>query len=202
MGDRFIFLRGRSLLLSLVRLVHTHVFAPMLSVFALCGSTRLDSSNMHLLRSIQRSWADAARVEIFEDLLLIPPFQPEDGLPTPSPVATLREAFRRADIALFCTPEYAGGVPGILKNALDWCVGSGELYAKKCAVITASSRGEDAHHSLMITLRMMGVDLSDERRLLISGIRAKLDSAGRVVDTETQRRLDAIREACIRTFVD
>jgi NAD(P)H-dependent FMN reductase len=62
----------------------------------------------------------------------------------------LRATVRSADAVLFCTPEYAGNLPGSLKNLLDWLVGSGELYEKPVAWINvaAPNRGEGAHAAL------------------------------------------------------
>jgi NAD(P)H-dependent FMN reductase len=63
-------------------------------------------------------------------------------------VFELRNRLNNAHGVLICAPEYAFGVPGILKNLLDWTVGSGEFVNKPLAVITAATRGDKAHASL------------------------------------------------------
>lgn len=57
-----------------------------------------------------------------------------------------RHEVGNADAILIASPEYAFGVPGALKNALDWLVGSGELYAKPVAIIAGSPRENGGIH--------------------------------------------------------
>jgi len=65
-----------------------------------------------------------------------------------------------ADAVLICCPEYAHGVPGSFKNALDWIVSSGELTDKRVAVVMASASGaEQARAALVPTLKVMGANL-------------------------------------------
>jgi NAD(P)H-dependent FMN reductase len=74
-------------------------------------------------------------------------------------VASLREAVTRADVLVIATPEYAGGMPGSLKNALDWLVGTGELYGKDVAVLSAApspERGGQARAWTETVVRMQG----------------------------------------------
>ncbi|HEY2580504.1 MAG TPA: NADPH-dependent FMN reductase [Mucilaginibacter sp.] len=77
---------------------------------------------------------------IYDGLAQIPHFDP--GLDNDNPPATVAE-FRKlladAHAVIICTPEYAYGVPGTLKNALDWTVSSGSLDGKTMALITAST---------------------------------------------------------------
>ena len=95
-----------------------------------------------------------------------------------------------ADGVIICTPEYAFGVPGSLKNALDWTVGSGSFEGKPLALITASTGGQYAHGALQLILKnALGAHLSDDTSLLISFIRTKLDSTGAITDTATKEKL-------------
>ena len=86
----------------------------------------------------------------YEGLGGIPPFAatPDDN-DSPKTVVELRTMIKEADGVLICTPEYAFGVPGVLKNALDWTVSSGDLTNKPVALITASTGGDKAHASLL-----------------------------------------------------
>ena len=94
----------------------------------------------------------------------VPHFNPDlerDGH-TPAAVATLRTQIRSADGVLIAGPEYAHSIPGVLKNALDWIVGSGELYGKRVAVLCASPRpGGCAHGRAAVeqTLRAQGAKI-------------------------------------------
>src|SRR4051794_18582338 len=92
----------------------------------------------------------------------------------------------------FLSPEYAFGVPGSLKNALDWTVSSGEITYKPVALITAASVGKNAHSALLLTLSALTAKVAEEATLVIPFIRAKLDETGAIKDTAT---LDAVKKA-------
>jgi NAD(P)H-dependent FMN reductase len=95
---------------------------------------------------------------------------------------------------LICSPEYAHGVPGVLKNALDWLVGSGEIVGKPIALVNASPRAVHAQASLVETLRVMSADLVDEASITIPLSGRTLDRAGIAADGEL---CGAIRSALI-----
>ena len=95
-------------------------------------------------------------VVFYRGLAQLPPFNPDvDDADAPAPVLALRVEVNDSDAVLISSPEYAHGVPGVLKNALDWLVASGEFIDKPVAVINASSRATHARASLLETLRMM-----------------------------------------------
>jgi NAD(P)H-dependent FMN reductase len=132
-------------------------------LFAISGSLRRVSASSSLLRHFAEDAPPDASIVLFKSLALIPPFNPdEEGNPAPDAVAELRAAIAAADGVLFSTPEYAHGVPGVLKNALDWLVGSGELYEKPVAIVQPSARGAFARASLAETLKVMGAQLAGE----------------------------------------
>jgi chromate reductase len=109
---------------------------------------------------------------LFDRLADIPAFDGSDI--DPEPVAFFKNEIRRADAIFICTPEYAFGVPGALKNALDWTVGSGDFVDKPVALITASSQGEKGHEALQHILTAISAKLDPATTLLISFIRAKV----------------------------
>lgn len=127
-----------------------------MKIIAICGSLRAQSSNLALLRAAATI---AAEVEIYEGLASLPHFNPDDdveGATPPAAVAELRAMLAEADGILISSPEYAHGVPGSLKNALDWLVSDGALVDKPVALINASPvGGEFARDSLVETLRTM-----------------------------------------------
>jgi chromate reductase len=126
-----------------------------MKIIAICGSLRAQSSNLALLRAA----ATTAEVEIFDGLGSLPHFNPDDdveGATPPPAVAALRKKLAEADGILISSPEYAHGVPGSLKNMLDWLVSDGALVDKPVALINASPiGGEFARDSLVETLRTM-----------------------------------------------
>ncbi len=100
-------------------------------------------------------------------------------------VADLRRQLREADGVLICTPEYAMGVPGTLKNAIDWTVSSAEFSHKPTALITASSVGEKGHASLLETLKVIEANITDGTQLLISHARLKVNRDHQITDEAT-----------------
>lgn len=134
----------------------------MRMLLTISGSLRTGSSNTALLDAIAR--LSPARVDVtrYRDLAHLPAFDPdldEGGGLIPDAVAGWRAALAGADAVLFSSPEYAHGVPGVLKNALDWVVGSGELLGKRVGLLSASAASEFAHPQLAETLRVMTADL-------------------------------------------
>ncbi len=108
-------------------------------ILAICGSLRAASSNGALLDAAARLVPEGVRVERFDGLGALPHFNPDLDLDPALPaVARWREALRDADAILLSSPEYAHGVPGALKNALDWIVSSGEFSGKPLAQIDTS----------------------------------------------------------------
>ncbi|MCZ0974111.1 NAD(P)H-dependent oxidoreductase [Streptomyces albulus] len=157
-------------------------------LLALSGSLRARSSNGAVLRSA---------LELFDgptgtaDIGALPHFNPDldgEGAMPPGPVAALRTAVGAADALLSSAPS-TRTASGVLKNALDWLVGSGECVGKPVAVITASpfpTGGDHANAQLRETLRMMtGTVVADACRE-IPAIGPKVDlAAERVTDAPT-----------------
>jgi NAD(P)H-dependent FMN reductase len=128
----------------------------MIRVLAISGSLRGASSNSALVNAAPLRPPDGVHVSVFAGLGRIPPFNPDlDTDDPPAAVLELRAALYAADAILISSPEYAHGVSGVLKNALDWLVGSGELIGKPIAVINTSSRATHAHAPLLETLTTM-----------------------------------------------
>jgi chromate reductase, NAD(P)H dehydrogenase (quinone) len=93
-----------------------------------------------------------------------------------------------ADAVVICTPEYAFGVPGVLKNALDWTVASGDFANKPTAAISSSPSGlggDKAHASLLLTLGAMQSRLVTDGGLIVPFVRKKLNAAGELTDQAT-----------------
>lgn len=164
-------------------------------ILAISGSLRNTSSNTNILKACAVLAPDDVKITLYEGLDKLPYFSPElDGegaVPAPT-VQDLREQLKKADAVIFCTPEYAFGVPGVLKNALDWIVSSGEFYDKPTAVISASplaTGGDKANASLVQTLTVMSAIIKEENKLLIPVVRTKMDAAGNVIDKELETAL-------------
>ena len=159
-----------------------------INVLAICGSTRQSSSNHHLIKAITDLGADIFQVRVLEGLTDIPHFNPDlDMEPGSAPAAVqeFRAQLAAADAVLICTPEYAIGVPGTLKNAVDWTVSSMHFSRKPVALITAGTSGYKAHQSLLGTLLIIESKISEDAQLVIPGVKTKVSAEGVITDEGT-----------------
>ena len=125
-------------------------------LFAISGSLRTHSSNTALIHAVARVLPDGATLGIYGDLALLPAFNPDlDAEPALPAVAEFRAELARADAVIISSPEYAHGIPGVLKNALDWTVGSGEFVDKPVAIINASAQSQYVTEQLRETISVM-----------------------------------------------
>ncbi|HYV93809.1 MAG TPA: NADPH-dependent FMN reductase [Chitinophagales bacterium] len=170
-------------------------------ILAISGSTRQSSSNLNLIKAIINLYTDQLDIKIFEGLSDIPHFNPDlDTDHSPANVAGFRRQLKEADGILICTPEYAMGVPGTLKNAIDWTVSSCEFSHKPVALITASSAGAKGHQSLMETLKIIESDIPDDSQLLVSFVKTKISSEGKITDAKTLEQVKKLVASLIKTI--
>jgi chromate reductase, NAD(P)H dehydrogenase (quinone) len=110
----------------------------------------------------------------------------------PPVVGELREQIAAADGVLFCTPEYAGALPGSFKNLLDWTVGGGEMYGKPAAWINVAGegRGMHAHASLKTVLGYVGAAIFEPACTRVVVPRDALGPDGLIVATEIRAAID------------
>jgi chromate reductase, NAD(P)H dehydrogenase (quinone) len=129
-------------------------------VVAISGSLQAASSNTALVRLAAGLSDSRVSVAVFDGLADLPYFNPDlDGEEPPRAVTELRTSVGLADGVLIASPEYAHEMPGVLKNALDWLVRSGELYGKPVALLCAApsaERGGYAREALRQTLTAQG----------------------------------------------
>jgi NAD(P)H-dependent FMN reductase len=159
-------------------------------IFAISGSLRPGSSNHNILRYLGNIVPPDVSYFIYDSLAQIPPFDPgNDNEDSPQAVSELRSFIANAGAIIICTPEYAYGVPGQLKNALGWTVSSGSFSGKPTALITASTGGENGHAALIKIQGAIDANLLDDATLLIQFIRSKIDKDGNITDGETVGKL-------------
>ena len=132
------------------------------NIMAISGSLRARSSNTETLRAAAMLAPASITVTLFEGLASLPHFNPDldvEGAVPPEAVLRLRSVIGGADALLICSPEYAHGVPGSLKNALDWLVSAPEMVAKPIGLLNISPRSTHAYASLAESLRTMSTVL-------------------------------------------
>jgi len=161
-------------------------------ILAIAGSLRAASSNAALVRSMVELAPEGVIVEVYKGMGDLPLFSPDiDGEAPPSTVQAFRKAIEQAQAVVICTPEYAYGMPGSLKNALDWLVSSGSLYQKTVAALSASPSplgGDKALAWLRQTLRALDARVPEEASFPIPFLKKKLVE-GKLEDTLTEEKL-------------
>ena len=128
-------------------------------VLLISGSTRDGSTNTAALRTVAETAPGWVTAVLYGGLSGLPAFNPDhDGADLPAAAAGLRREIAVADAVMFCTPEYAGTLPGSFKNLLDWTVGGGELDRKPVAWINVANqgRGDGAQATLETVLGYVG----------------------------------------------
>jgi NAD(P)H-dependent FMN reductase len=167
-----------------------------LTILAVSGSLRTTSSNTRLLKAIQKIVPTPINFIIYDHLAFIPAF--DDSMEPAAPVIVWRKALAEADGVLFCSPEYAFGIPGCLKNAIDWTVGSGELVNKPTALITAATGGDKAHAAWLQIFSALSANIPEQGALLIPYIKSKLNSNDEVTDAATWQAVQQVLQSLIR----
>lgn len=167
-------------------------------VLGISGSLRKESTNSRLLTFLAGIMPTGVEFRLYEGMASLPHFNPDldrDDMEVNEAVYEWREKLRSADAIILCTPEYARGVPGSLKNALDWIVSSAEFMNKPTAVISASPHedgGKTALASLIGTLKMMSAVIPGEATLAVPIATKKLAPDGSVVDVNTVSSLHSL----------
>ena len=173
--------------------------AAPLRLLAISGSLRARSSNTSLLRLAMDAAPGDVRIVMYDGLASLPHFNPDDDLGTPpAPVLDLRAGVGEAHGLLICSPEYAHGVPGSLKNALDWLVASVELPNKPVALLNASPWATHAQASLVETLTVMTARVVHEACATIPVTRGDLAADGTIESTEIRAAVRAALDTFAR----
>ncbi len=127
-----------------------------LRILGICGSLQENSGNLTLLRTALANSPAGVVIELYDELGALPQFNPDLERSAPLPVvARLRQAISESDALLIASPEYGHSLPGSLKNAIDWLIGTGELESKLVAItcaVPAAERGRRGLAALAITL--------------------------------------------------
>lgn len=147
-------------------------------ILAMSGSLRKISSNTAILKAVKRLAPAQIDITLYSELAMLPYFNPDkDREPLPDTVISLRQQIKACDGIIISSPEYAHGVPGSLKNALDWLVSSVEFHQKPVALINTNPRATIALTSLKEILLTMSARI-------IEPANVTLDIAGKNLSIE------------------
>ena len=131
-----------------------------MNLLGLSGSLRAASTNTALLRAMQSATLQGCALALYDRLGGLPIFNPDDeGERTPLEAARLNETVGRADGVVISCPEYAHGIPGGLKNALDWLVAGPAAVGKPVMLVHASHRSQISRDALREVLHTMSFNV-------------------------------------------
>lgn len=180
-----------------------------LNAVAIAGSLRAGSFNRALMRAAIERAPDGLEIEAF-DLADIPMYNGDvEAEGDPPAVTELKGALHAADLIFLVTPEYNGGLPAVLKNAIDW--GSRpprpQAWDGKPVAVMGATPGTLgtllAQNALRQILGQLNARLMPQPRLLVRGARKLFDEELRLVDEDSIERLDKFLDAAAewaRTF--
>ena len=167
---------------------------------AISGSLRAHSSNTEVLRACAILAPASVRITLFDGLGDLPHFNPDldkEGARLPPSVESFRAEIDATDALLISSPEYAHGVPGALKNALDWLVSAPGMLFKPIGLINISSRSTHAYASLLETLRTMSTVPVPEASVELSLTSRSQSAAEIAADPEIADRLRSSLESLV-----
>ena len=166
---------------------------------AISGSLRSASLNTSVLQAARRLAPGGVEIELFEGIGQLPFFNSDlEAGPLPDAVAAFRGIIATADGILISSPEYARGVSGVMKNALDWLVGCEQFPGKPVALINTSPRATHALAALALTLQTMSAHLVAEASITLPLLGAVHDADSIAADPELA---GAIRDS-LKRFVN
>lgn len=174
-----------------------------MNLLAISGSVRSGSYNLALLRAMKEICPKDMSVTVYDQIKEIPIFDPEiDDSNIPDSVCSLISMMRKSDGVIISTPEYAHGVPGALKNTLDWLVSSDALILKPIVVTSVSTSGLGgvrSHSPLVLILSAMNTNVVVEGSMNIPYAQSKFDESMNLTDNLTKKAIEtsllAMRQA-------
>lgn len=175
-------------------------------ILLVSGSLRAGSTNTAVLRTARTVVPDGVTASLYDGMDGLPHFNPDDdreGEPAHRAVAELRAQISAADALLLCTPEYAGALPGALKNLLEWTVGDAGTHRKPVAWVNASgpaapTGAADAHDSLSKVLGYVGADIVEAACVRIPVTRDAVGPDGTIADPAIRSQIEDTLTTLVR----
>lgn len=171
-------------------------------ILGISGSLRKGSYNTAALRAAQELAPEGVEIEI-ADISQIPPFNQDLESDVPAAVTALKSKIKAADAILFVTPEYNFSIPGVLKNAIDWCsrpYGDSAFEGKPAAILGASPGmlgSARAQYHLRQVLVFLDMHVLNRPEVMIAGAAQKFDATGRLTDEKTREFVGALVQALV-----
>jgi len=171
-------------------------------ILTFCGSLRKQSVNRALLRAIGSMIPGAFEVEAALSLDQLPMFNPDldqEGEEPPETIVQLRAQFQAADGIILSTPEYVHGIPGPLKNAIDWLVSSGSFVKKPVLLLTvAAGDGQQVQDSLSHTLEVLEAVVVSPLSFKQANLRKGFNFEGELSEIQTLKEVQVALYALMK----
>ncbi len=161
----------------------------MVQLLAVSGSLRAASSNSALLRAAGMLSPEGMSIRHYLAVGQLPHFDPDLADDPPQIVAELREVIAKSDGILISCPEYARGIPGAFKNALDWLVTSQDFPGKPVALFNASPRASHAQAALRLVLETMSAIIVEPASITVDLLAKGMDEADIAASPQISRQI-------------
>jgi len=158
-------------------------------ILAISGSLRRESYNSALINAMAKLAPNGVEIVIFNEMSLVPLFNPDRENENISAVKNLKTALKNADGLLISSPEYAHGISGVLKNALDWLVSSDELPYFPVALANTSPRATHAQTALREVISTMSGDIIESASIVIPLLGTGFDVNGIINNNEISQHI-------------
>lgn len=172
-----------------------------MKVLAISGSLRKASINSAFCRAAARLARPAQHVKVFSALDTLPLFKPDLEATPPPAVQNFRFAVGEADALIVASPEYAHGISGPMKNALDWLVGFEGTAGKPVALVNTSPRAHHAYEALQEVLQTMSASIVVEASLTVPLLGACVTEEAMLGSPEVSDTIREVLEALATYWV-
>lgn len=167
-------------------------------ILAVSGSLRKASYNSALIRAMAQLAPSHIHVDVFEHMADVPLFNPDIDVHTQPVVMSLKTALKHADGLLIASPEYAHGISGVLKNALDWLVDGEEFVNMNVALINASPRASHAQAALREVITTMSGRIIESASIALPLLGSELTTQGMIEHPSISQDI----RTCLHNFAD
>jgi NAD(P)H-dependent FMN reductase len=167
-------------------------------LLAISGSLRAVSTNTALLQAAMLLAPEGVEIELYDGLARLPHFNPDlDVEPAPPEVSAWREKIRQADGLLISSPEYARGIPGSFKNALDWLVSHDGFPDKPVAFFHASERAVASQAAMHLVFQTMSARIVEEATITVPLLGKQTDAKVLAADPEMGAKIRGALDAFV-----
>jgi len=172
-----------------------------MKILAMSGSLRKDSYNTAVLQALGHLAPDGVDVIVYDGMGELPLFNPDRENEQIPAVVKFKRLVNEAEGMVIASPEYAHGISGVMKNALDWLVSGEEFVFMPLMLINTSPRAYHAQQALREVLVTMSGVIVESSCVSVPLLGSNMQAADIVddqdINTELQCRLkifiDAVR---------